>query len=73
MPRYTGLKDFARGIQKLYKEYGNIPVFIEVADDKVAPFGMAIRMSSLMDCEALVLKGGFPGKPESFEPGECTD
>lgn len=73
MPKYTGLKDFARGIQKLYKAYGNIPVFIEVSDDKVAPFGMAIRMSSLMDCNALVLKGGHPKKPESFELGECTD
>lgn len=72
MPTYTGLKDFARGVQKLYKMHGNIPVFIEVGDDKVAPFGIAIQMSELLDGEAIVLKGGYSGNPCSFKKGWVT-
>ena len=72
LPTYTGLKDFARGVQKLYKLHGNIPVFIEVGDDKVAPFGIAIQMSDLLDGEAIVLKGGYSGNPLSFEKGTVT-
>ena len=73
LPTYTGLKDFARGVQKLYKMHGNIPVFIEVGDDKVAPFGIAIQMSELLDGEAIVLKGGYSGNPCSFKKGSVTE
>ena len=73
MPTYTGLKDFARGVQKLYKMHGNIPVFIEVGDDKVSPFGIAIQMSELLDGEAIVLKGGYSGNPCSFKKGSVTE
>ena len=73
LPRYTGLKDFARGVRKLYELHGNIPVFIEVGDDKVAPFGIAIQMSELLDGEAIVLKGGYSGNPRSFEKGSVTE
>ena len=41
MPRYTGLKDFVRGCQKLLKIHGNVPVFIQTKHGEVAPFGMA--------------------------------
>lgn len=42
LPTYTGLKDFARGVQKLYKLHGNIPVFVSV-DGNAAPFGIALN------------------------------
>ena len=74
MPRYTGLKDFARGVQKLYKMHGNIPVFIGVAgEDTVAPFGIAVQQTSLLDGDAIVFKAGPMRSPESFEKGDCTD
>lgn len=73
MPRYTGLKDFVRGCQKLLKMYGNVPVFLEAGDGKVAPFGNALTTTALLNGEALVLVGGHPNAPEKFEPGECTD
>lgn len=74
MPRYTGLKDFARGVQKLYKMHGNIPVFIGVVgEDTVAPFGIAIQQTSLLGGDAIVFKAGPMRSPESFEPGDCTE
>ena len=72
LPRYTGLKDFARGVQKLYKMHGNIPVFLGIGNDMVAPFGIAIQMSELLGGEAIVLEGGFAGTPRSFEKGTVT-
>ena len=45
IPRYTGLKDFARGVQKLYKLHGNIPVFLSV-NGVPAPFGIALVSST---------------------------
>ena len=41
IPRYTGLKDFARGVQKLYEMHGNLPVFLQV-NESLAPFGLAL-------------------------------
>ena len=73
MPRYTGLKDFVRGCQKLLEIHGNVPVFLEVGDGKVAPFGNALTTTALLNGEALVLVGGHPNAPEKFEPGECTN
>ena len=74
MPKYTGLKDFARGVRKLYKLHGNIPVFIGIAgEDKVAPFGIAIQNSSLLGGEAMVFEGGRPRDPQEFEKGDCTE
>ena len=45
----------------------------EVGDDKVAPFGIAIQMSELLDGEAIVLKGGYSGNPCSFKKGSVTE
>ncbi len=74
MPRYTGLKDFARGVQKLYEIHGNIPVFIGVAgEEDVAPFGIAIQQTSLLGGNAIVFKAGPMRSPESFDNGDCTD
>ena len=75
MPKYTGLKDFARGVQKLYKMHGNIPVFLQV-DGRVAPFGMVVQSSSLLNGEAMLFLGGESkgeDEKEQFEPGDCTD
>ena len=74
MPKYTGLKDFARGVQTLYEIHGNIPVFIGVAgEEDVAPFGIAIQQTSLLGGNAIVFKAGPMRSPGSFEPGDCTD
>ena len=63
MPKYTGLKDFARGVKKLYKIHGNIPVFIGVVgEDTVAPFGIAIRQTSLLGGDAIVFKCGMTSR-----------
>lgn len=75
MPTYTGLKDFARGVHKLYKMHGNIPVFIQV-DGRVAPFGVAIQNSRLLGGEVMLFFGGKSKgerEMELFEPGDCTD
>ena len=73
MPRYTGLKDFASGVKKLYKIHGNIPVFIGVVgEDTVAPFGIAIQQTSLLGGDAIVFKGEAMRSPELFEKGDCT-
>ena len=36
MPRYVGLKDFVRGCWILLKIHGNVPVFLDVGNGKVA-------------------------------------
>ena len=72
MPTYIGLKDFARGCQKLLKLHGNVPVFIQTEHGKVAPFGMALTSSELLDSNALILVGGEPGAAREFKKGECT-
>lgn len=72
-PTYTGLKDFARGVQKLYKLHGNIPVFIGIAgEDEVAPFGIAIQQTSLLGGDAIVFEAGPMKSPSSFKKGSCT-
>lgn len=74
LPTYTGLKDFARGVQKLYKLHGNIPVFLGIAgEDKVAPFGIAIRQASLLGGDAIIFKAGPKKSPRSFKKGDCTE
>lgn len=73
MPQYTGLKDFARGVQKLYELHGNIPVFIGVAgEDNVAPFGVAIQQTSLLGGDAIIFKAGPMKSPSSFQKGSVT-
>ena len=72
MPEYTGLKDFARGMQKLYKMHGNIPVFLAVDNNMVAPFGNALQWGELLCGEAIVLMGGHLGYPQSFKKGSVT-
>lgn len=73
MKTYTGLKDFVRGCKKLLKIHGNVPVFLEVGDDKVAPFGIALTRSELLDGEAIVFAGSIAKNPRSFEKGDCTE
>ena len=74
MAKYTGLKDFSRGIQKLYEIHGNIPVFIGVVgEEDVAPFGIAIQQTSLLGGNAIVFKAGPMKSPSLFQPGDCTD
>lgn len=73
LPTYTGLKDFARGVNKLYKLFGNIPVFLSV-DDSVAPFGIALTSGSayidgqeaIAFCAHTSLDGG------KYPKGTCT-
>lgn len=75
MPKYTGLKDFVRGCQKLLDIYGNIPVFLQV-DGRVAPFGMVVQSSDLLDGNAMLFLGGESkgeDEKEQFETGDCTD
>ena len=75
MPKYTGLKDFVRGCQKLLEIYGNIPVFLQV-DGRVSPFGTSIISSDLLHGNAILFLGGESkgeDEKEQFEPGDCTD
>ena len=72
MPMYVGLKDFVRGCQKLLKLHGNVPVFIQTEHGKVAPFGMAMTSSDLLDSNALILVGGKPRTARECKKGECT-
>ena len=75
MPKYTGLKDFVRGCQKLLEMHGNVPVFLQV-DGRVAPFGMAVQNSDLLGGEAMLFMGGnSKGEYEKhlFDLGDCTD
>lgn len=72
LAEYIGLKDFIRGCKELYKEYGNIPVFVNV-EGKLAPFGMAITMGELLQGEAIVLYGGTSKPANQFEKGRVTE
>lgn len=71
-PQYTGLKDFLRGVKKLYKMHGNIPVFLTVDHNIVAPLGIAVQWGELLGGDAIVLMGGHPGYPKSFKKGSVT-
>lgn len=58
IPVYTGLKDFARGVNKLAKMYGDVPVFLSVRDD-VAPFGIALLETGILEGkDAIVFYAG---------------
>lgn len=75
MPTYIGLKDFARGVKKLYEVHGNVPVFIQV-DGRVAPVGTAISSSDLLHGNALLFLGGESkgeDEKEQFDEGDCTE
>ena len=56
IPAYTGLVEFARGVNKLAKMYGNVPVFLSV-NGLVAPFGIAVQESSLLGGESITFCG----------------
>ena len=71
IPKYTGLAEFARGVQKLAKIYGNVPVFLEVYG-LVAPFGIAVQQSSLLGGESITLCGGITRPREAFTKGTVT-
>ena len=72
IPAYTGLVEFARGVQKLAKMYGNVPVFLEV-NDMVAPFGIAVQEGSLLGGESITFCGGITRPREAFTKGEVTE
>ena len=72
MPDYIGLKEFARGVQKLYASFRNVPVFLKV-DGRVAPIGIAVQMTELLDGEAIVLVGGESKEPSEFKKGTVTE
>ncbi|MBO6031786.1 MAG: hypothetical protein J6Q22_10060 [Prevotella sp.] len=72
IPKYTGLAEFARGVQKLANIYGNVPVFLEV-NGLVAPFGIAVQESSLLGGESITFCGGITGQREAFTKGTVTE
>ena len=72
VPMYTGLVEFARGVQELAKKYGNVPVFLEVYD-LVAPFGIAVQESSLLGGESITFCGGKTRPREAFMKGTVTE
>ena len=72
IPKYTGLAEFARGVQKLAKIYGNVPVFLEV-NGLVAPFGIAVQEGSLLGGESITLCGGRTRPREAFTKGAVTE
>lgn len=71
-PKYTGLKEFARGVQKLAELYGNVPVFLEV-NDMVAPFGIAVQEGNLLNGDSITFCGGYSKPREQFTKGGCTE
>lgn len=73
-PKYTGLKDFARGVQKLYETYGNIPVFVSV-DNIAVPFGMALTSgSSFINGQEAIVFGGYTSEETGhYTKGTVTD
>lgn len=72
IPAYTGLVEFARGVQKLAKMYGNVPVFLAV-NGLVAPFGIAVQESSLLGGESITFYGGITRPREAFTKGVVTE
>lgn len=72
IPTYTGLNEFARGVQRLAELYGNVPVFLEV-NDMVAPFGIAVQEGSLLDGESITFSGGYSKPRESLKKGTVTE
>lgn len=70
--QYIGLKDFARGVQKLYKVHGNVPVFVEV-DGNVAPFGIALQEGNLLNGEAIAFCGVYSKPRNEFKKGTVTE
>ena len=72
IPKYTGLAEFSRGVQKLAKMYGNVPVFLEV-NDMVAPFGIAVQEGSLLGGDSITFCGGISKPRESFTKGTVTE
>ena len=74
LPTYTGLKDFARGVNTLYKMHGNIPVFLSV-DGEVAPFGIALTSGSayIEGQEAIAFCAHSSSKSGKYPKGDCTE
>ena len=73
IPDYTGLKDFARGVQKLYQLHGNVPVFLSV-NNVVAPFGIALLQSDVIEGQdAIVFKAYSKGGNVKYKKGTVTE
>lgn len=72
IPKYTGLAEFARGVQKLAKIYGNVPVFVEV-DGNVAPFSLALQEGNLLNGESIAFCGVYSKPRRGFKKGTVTE
>ena len=72
IPKYTGLTEFARGVQRLAEMYGNVPVFLEV-NDMVAPFGIAVQEGTLLGGDSITFCGGYSKPREAFTKGTVTE
>lgn len=74
LPDYTGLKDFARGVQKLYEMHGNVPVFISV-DGTVAPFGIALCGTTYVEGQDAIAFCGHATvrQGEKYKKGTVTE
>ena len=72
IPTYTGLKEFAIGVQRLAELYGNVPVFLEV-NGMVAPFGMAVQEGTLLGGDSITFCGGYSKPREEFTKGTVTE
>ena len=72
IPKYTGLAEFARGVKRLAKMYGNVPVFLEV-NGMVAPFGIAVQEGTLLGGDSITFCGGYSKPREAFKKGTVTE
>ena len=72
MPDYTGLKDFARGVQKLYELHGNVPVFLSV-NDMVAPFGIALLQKNVVEGQDAMVFNAYSNGTGKYKKGTVTE
>lgn len=72
MPDYTGLKDFARGVHKLYELHGNVPVFLSV-NDVIAPFGIATLQSDVIEGQDAMVFKAYSNAIGKYKKGTVTE
>ena len=72
MPDYIGLKDFARGVQRLYLMHGNIPVFLSV-NEVVGPFGIATLQSDVVEGHDAMVFNAYSNATGKYKKGTVTE
>ena len=72
MPAYIGLKDFARGVQKLYELHGNVPVFLSVNDD-IGPFGIALLQTDVIEGQDAMVFKAYSNSIGKYQKGTVTE